>query len=84
MKRDPKEDIVGGTPAENAQITLNILSGKEHGAKRDIVLLNSACAIYCTGAASSIEEGLEMARDSIDSGKALAKLEKLKEFSNRE
>lgn len=84
LKRYPKEDIVGGTPAENAQITLNILSGKEHGAKRDIVLLNSACAIYCTGAASSIEEGLEMARDSIDSGKALAKLEKLKEFSNRE
>lgn len=84
LKRYPKEDIVGGTPAENAQITLNILSGKEHGAKRDIVLLNSACAIYCTGAVSSIEEGLEMARDSIDSGKALAKLEKLKEFSNRE
>lgn len=84
LKRYPKEDIVGGTPAENAQITLNILSGEEHGAKRDIVLLNSACAIYCTGAASSIEEGLEMARDSIDSGKALAKLEKLKEFSNRE
>lgn len=84
LKRYPKEDIVGGTPAENAQITLNILSGKEHGAKRDIVLLNSACAIYCTGAASSIDEGLEMARDSIDSGKALAKLEKLKEFSNRE
>lgn len=84
LKRYPKEDIVGGTPAENAQITLNILSGKEHGAKRDIVLLNSACAIYCTGAASSIEEGLEMARESIDSGKALAKLEKLKEFSNRE
>lgn len=84
LKRYPKEDIVGGTPAENAQITLDILSGKEHGAKRDIVLLNSACAVYCTGAASSIEEGLEMARDSIDSGKALAKLEKLKEFSNRE
>lgn len=84
LKRYPKEDIVGGTPAENAQITLDILSGKEHGAKRDIVLLNSACAIYCTGAANSIEEGLEMARESIDSGKALAKLEKLKEFSNKE
>lgn len=84
LKRYPKEDIVGGTPAENAQITLDILSGKEQGAKRDIVLLNSACAIYCTGAANSIEEGLEMARKSIDSGKALAKLEKLKEFSNKE
>lgn len=83
MKRYPKEDIVGGTPQENAEITYNILSGKEKGAKRDIVLLNAACAIYCTGAASSIEEGLEMAKESIDSGIALSKLEKLKEFTNR-
>lgn len=83
MKRYPKEDIVGGTPQENAEITYNILAGKEKGAKRDIVLLNAACAIYCTGAASSIEEGLKMAKESIDSGIALAKLEKLKEFTNR-
>lgn len=84
IKRYPKEDILGGTPEENAQITLDILSGREQGAKRDIVLLNAACAIYCTGAADSISDGIKMARESIDSGSALSKLEKLKAFSNRE
>lgn len=79
----PRGEIVGGTPDENAQITLNILKGIEKGAKRDIVLLNAGCAIYCTGAASSIEEGIAMAKDSIDSGKAYAKFEKMKEFTNR-
>lgn len=84
IKRYPKEDILGGTPEENARITLDILSGREQGAKRDIVVLNAACAIYCTGAAASINDGIKMARESIDSGSALAKLEKLKAFSNRE
>ncbi|MGN0675007.1 MAG: bifunctional anthranilate synthase component II/anthranilate phosphoribosyltransferase [Oscillospiraceae bacterium] len=83
IKIAPKSEIVGGSPAENAQITLNILNGTERGAKRDIVLLNAGCAIYCTGAAASIEEGISMARESIDSGKALAKFEKMKEFTNR-
>jgi anthranilate synthase/phosphoribosyltransferase len=83
IKRYEKAEIVGGTPEDNAKITYDILSGKETGAKRDIVLLNAACAIYCTGAASSIEEGLKMARESIDSGAALSKLERLKEFTNR-
>jgi len=84
IKRYPKEDILGGTPEENARITLDILSGREQGAKRDIVVLNAACAIYCTGAAASINDGKKIARESIDSGSALAKLEKLKAFSNRE
>lgn len=84
IKRYPKEDILGGTPEENARITLDILSGREQGAKRDIVVLNAACAIYCTGAAASINDGIKIARESIDSGSALAKLEKLKAFSNRE
>lgn len=79
----PRSEIVGGTPDENAQITLNILKGIEKGAKRDIVLLNAGCAIYCTGTASSIEEGIEIARESIDSGKAYSKFEKMKEFTNR-
>ncbi len=83
MKRYSKQDIVGGTPEENAKITYDIIAGKERGAKRDIVLLNAACAIYCTGAASSIEEGLKMAEESIDSGMALSKFEKLKEFSKK-
>jgi len=83
IKLAPKSEIIGGTPKENAQITLDILTGKEQGAKRDIVLLNAGCAIYCTGAAASVAEGIKMARDSIDSGKAYAKFEKMKEFTNR-
>jgi anthranilate synthase/phosphoribosyltransferase len=82
MRTAPKSAIVGGTADDNAKITYDILSGKEKGAKRDIVVLNTACAIYCTGAAATIEEGIEMAEKSIDSGKALKKLEKLKEFTN--
>lgn len=83
IKRAPKSEIVGGSPADNAKITYDILSGKEKGAKRDIVLLNAGCAIYCTGAAASIWDGINLAREAIDSGKALTKLEKLKEFTNK-
>lgn len=75
------EDLKGGTPEENGKITLNILNGSEKGAKRNTVLLNSACAIYCTGNAGSIAEGIEIAKDMIDSGKALAKLEEMKSFT---
>lgn len=83
IKIAPRSEVIGGTPKENAQITLDILTGKEQGAKRDIVLLNAGCAIYCTGAAASISDGIKMARESIDSGKAYAKFEKMKEFTNR-
>ena len=79
----PRSEIVGGTPDDNAKITMDILTGREKGAKRDIVLLNAGCAIYCTGAAASIEDGIKMARKSIDSGMAYAKFEKMKEFTNR-
>ncbi len=78
-----RSEITGGTPSDNAKITLDILTGKEKGAKRDIVLLNAGCAIYCTGAAATIEDGIKMARQSIDSGTAYAKFEKMKEFTNR-
>ncbi|MDE7279622.1 MAG: bifunctional anthranilate synthase component II/anthranilate phosphoribosyltransferase, partial [Oscillospiraceae bacterium] len=70
IKIAPKSEIVGGSPADNAKITLDILTGREKGAKRDIVLLNAGCAIYCTGAAASVEDGIKMARNSIDSGMA--------------
>lgn len=82
MKRYSRHDIVGGTPDDNARTTYNILNGAEKGAKRDIVLLNAGCAIYCTGAAETIEDGIRMARESIDSGAALTKLEKLRDFTN--
>lgn len=76
------EDLQGGSPQENAQITLDILSGKERGAKRNTVLLNAGCAIYCSGHANDIKEGITIAAEMIDSGKALAKLNEMKDFTN--
>lgn len=80
----PKEELVGGTPAENAEITLGILKGEIKGAKRDIVLLNSACALYVSNKADSIAQGIQMAQNAIDSGKALAKLNELIKISNED
>ncbi len=76
------EDIKGASPAENAVITKNILSGKESGAKRDIVLLNAGAAIYIGGKADSIKDGIKIAEETISSGKAAAKLEELIAFTN--
>lgn len=76
------DDLKGGTPEENAQITLDILSGKDKGAKRNTVLLNAGCAIYCSGGAKDIAEGVKIAAEMIDSGKALAKLNEMKNFTN--
>jgi anthranilate phosphoribosyltransferase len=64
---------VGGTPEENAQITRDILSGKP-GAQRDTVLMNAGAALYISGKAASIQEGVALAAETIDSGKALATL----------
>ncbi len=77
-----KEDLKGGTPAENAQITLGILKG-EKGHKRNAVLLNAGAALYIGGKAESMAEGIKLAAELIDSGKALETLEKVKEISNR-
>lgn len=68
-------EIVGGTPEENAQITRDILSGKEQGAKRDIVLMNAGLGIYIGRDDISMEDAVKMAAEIIDSGKAYAKLE---------
>lgn len=73
--------LVGGAPEVNAEITQNILNG-ETGARRDIVVLNAAAAIVAGGKAENLEAGLELARNSIDTGKALEKLEGLKAKSN--
>lgn len=75
------EDLVGGSVSENARIALDILGGKA-GPKRDIVLLNAGCAIYAADKTSSIKEGIRLAAESIDSGKAFQKLELLKKYSN--
>ncbi len=76
-----KSELVGGTPDENAQILRNILNG-EKGAKRNAVLLNAGAAIYVAGKADTVEDGVKIAADVIDSGKAKAQLEKFIELSN--
>jgi anthranilate phosphoribosyltransferase len=76
-KRNISEIKGGRTAEENAQILLSVLKGEDMEAKRDIVLLNAAAAIYVSETSSDLTEALERAVDSIDSGKALAKLEAL-------
>jgi anthranilate phosphoribosyltransferase len=77
-----KDEIVGGDAKENSQITRGILSGEITGAKRDVVILNAACALLVDGKVYSTEEGIEMAKDTINSGKALKKLDEIIEVSN--
>ena len=73
--RGSKEDIVGGSAEENAQITRNILNGTEQGAKRNVVLMNAGAALYISGKAAYIAEGIQLAAEMIDSGKAMDTLE---------
>ena len=82
LQRCSKEDLKGGTPAENAEITRAILKG-EKGPKRDAVLMNAGASLYIGGKADSMAEGIKLAAELIDSGKAYETLEKLIEVSNR-
>ncbi|MBQ3884560.1 MAG: anthranilate phosphoribosyltransferase [Ruminococcus sp.] len=83
FERCTKADLEGGTPAENAAITRGILSGEIKGHKRNAVLLNAGAAIYIGGKADSLEDGVAKAAEMIDSGKALAALDKLVVLSNQ-
>lgn len=76
-----KEDLKGGTPEKNAQITRDILQGKK-GHKRNAVLMNAGAALYIGGKAAGIREGIDLAARIIDSGKAFDTLNKLIEMSN--
>jgi anthranilate phosphoribosyltransferase len=78
--RCSKEELTGGTPAENAHITRDILSGVQ-GPKRNAVLLNSAAAIHIAKPEVSIKEGIAIAAETIDSGKAKAQLEQFIKLS---
>lgn len=80
--RCTKEELKGGTPEENAEITRAILRGAP-GPKRDAVLVNSGASLYIGGKADSMKEGVALAAQLIDSGKAMETLEKLIEVSNR-
>jgi anthranilate phosphoribosyltransferase len=80
LARGKLDDFIGGTPEENAVITRDILSGKDQGPRRDLVLLNAAAtlSVECHDFAA----GLDEARQSIDSGKALATMERWIEKTN--
>lgn len=76
FKQAKMEDIAGGTPKENAQIIINILKGVK-GPKRDIVVINAGAALYTAEIVDSLQDGIKMAEELIDSKKAYAKYEEL-------
>jgi anthranilate phosphoribosyltransferase len=82
FKKADLEELSGGDVSINAKILMDILNGKP-GPRRDIVVLNAAAAIYVADKAKSIQEGIKLASEVIDSGEALKKLELLKEYSSR-
>jgi anthranilate phosphoribosyltransferase len=75
------KDLEGGDAAENAVILTNILSGKETGPKREMVLLNAGAGLACAGLADSMGQGVQLAAELIDSGQALERLHRLQEAS---
>lgn len=74
------EDLTGGDPEMNAEITRKIFNG-EKGPKRNVVLINASAALVAAGKAKDFEEGISLAKASIDSGSAAAKLERLAGFT---
>ena len=81
MNRYAKEELIGGAVNENIKITNDVLKGLDKGAKRDIVLLNTAAALVVGQVAKDINDGITRAKEAIDSGKALRKLEELIKFT---
>lgn len=83
MTSGNKEELVGGVPEVNAQITRDILSGKTQGTRRNAVLLNAGTALFTAGRAEAIADGIQLAARMIDSGKAMETLEKCIAVSNQ-
>ena len=83
MTSGNKEELVGGVPEVNAQITRDILSGKTQGTRRNAVLLNAGAALFTAGRAETIADGIQLAARMIDSGKAMKTLEKCMAVSNQ-
>lgn len=77
-----KSDLTGGNGAENAKITEEILKGECIDARADAVLLNAGAGIYLMGGAPSIEEGVKLARETIESGNAYETLQKFVKLTN--
>jgi len=82
-KLAPKEAILGGDAKENAKITRDIFTGREQGAKRDIVLINASFALFTDGKARDLKEAKEMASMALDSGKAMEHLALISDISNK-
>ena len=82
LERCTKDDLKGGTPEENANITLSILNG-EKGHKRNAVLMNAGASLYIGGKADSMKDGVALAAEIIDSGRALETLTRLIKLSNQ-
>ena len=77
-----KGELLGGTPKENAEITRAILQGTQKGAKRDAAVINAAAALFVAGKTTSLKEAVKLAEETIDSGKANAKLDEFIRLSN--
>jgi anthranilate phosphoribosyltransferase len=82
ISRGKREDLVGGDNRENAEFTRRVLQG-EKGTKRDIVLINTAAALMVAGRSNDMKTAVSLAEETIDSGKAAAKLEEIRKVSNR-
>lgn len=82
FKRCRLEEVSGGAPEQCAAVVWQVLQG-DRGAPRDIVLLNGGAALYVAGRAESVAAGIPLAAESIDSGKAREKLERLVALTNR-
>ena len=81
LSRSLPQDLVGGTPAENAEFTRQVLLGAK-GAKRDCVLMNAGAGLYIGGAADTLADGIKLAAEMIDSGKAYEKLQEVIKATN--
>lgn len=75
VRRGRLEEIVGGSPMENAQLIKDVLIGKDTGAKKDALVINSAAALYLAGRVETLIEGVALARETIESGRAYSKLQ---------
>lgn len=82
FKKYDNSEVLGGDCDENAQIIKDVFSGKEKGAKRDIIVINAAFALFIEGSAIDLKEALQKVKVALDSKKAMYHLEKIIEFSN--
>lgn len=83
LKKGSMEEILGGSMDENVELALDVLSGKEQGTRRNIVLLNTAFVLQVAGVTNDITDAINLSAQSIDSGAAMEKLERLREMTNQ-